>query len=407
MLKKGKRSIGFLILVLVFWTCIDPYVPSFKGYDSLLVVDGLVTDENLSCRVRLSKTMQAQNTTPEIVPDATVSIRDESDNTNYLLNFNNGYYKSDSLTFKAVVGRSYSLHITTWEGFEYESDKCTMLPVADIDSVYFKKDVEFINNGTESQDGIRIYLNSKSGIENGYSRWAFIETWKFSVPNPKRYDYLGGGNVALISDIKKYCWKTKLSDQIIIPSSFSANNGTVQNQPILFIAPAKSDRLMLGYSILVKQYSISERENEYWNNLKKVNESGSDIFASQPFSVKSNIRNINNPKEKVLGFFQVSAEKQKRIFIPFSVIAEMHLSYYHNDQCVRIEKAPSEFGTELGPKVTFDDLYRIYCVNSDFSFIEPMYDLAGHLEKLVFARPECADCEVTGSRTKPEFWIGN
>jgi hypothetical protein len=385
------RVAATLILVSTFYTCIDPYTPNLKGYDSLLVVDALITDENHSYTVKLSKTIQDQNTFPEIVSDAIVTINDESDNTIYRLNYYNGFYKTDSLTFRGVVGRSYTLHITTREGTEYESDKCTMQPVPDIESVYYSKDQEFINNGTEMEDGIRIYLNSKGGVDKGFLRWAFVETWKFSVPNPKRYDYLGGGNVALLSDIKKYCWKTKLSDQIIIPSAYSKNTGTIQRQPIFFIAPAKSDRLMLGYSILVKQYSISERENEFWTNLKKVNESGSDIFASQPFSVASNIRNINNPKEKVLGFFQVSAEKEKRLFIPFNVIADNQLPFYHNYGCARIEKAPSEYGTELGPKVTFDDLYRIFCIDADFYFIEPLYDQAGLLEKLVFSRSECAN----------------
>jgi Domain of unknown function (DUF4249) len=177
-------------------------------------------------------------------------------------------------------------------------------------------------------------------------------------------------------------------------------------QPILFIASDKSDRLTLMYSILIKQYSISKDEYDFWNNLKLINENGGDTFGRQPFPVVSNIRNINNPNEKVLGYFQISAEKQKRIFIPFGVIAKMQLPFYHNNQCVRIEKAPSEYGSEFGPKVTFDELYSIFCIKSDYYFIEPMYSVeTGLLEKLVFAKPECANCELTGTRTKPDFWI--
>lgn len=399
------RVAAILIIAISLSTCIDPYTPNLKGYESLLVVDGLITDENLSYTIKLSKTIQDRSAVPEKISDASVSISDESGGITYLINYGKGLYKTDSMTFRGVVGRSYTLHITTTEGLQYESDQCTMQSVPEIDSVYYNKDQEFFNNGTEIQDGIRIYLNSKRGDNNRFLRWSFVETWKFSVPNPKLFDYLGGGRVALLRDIKKYCWKTMESDQVILPSAFSSNAGNIQRQPIFFIAPARSNRLMLGYSILVKQYSISERENEFWNNLKKVNESGADIFASQPFPVISNVRNINNPKEKVLGFFQVSAEKEKRIFIPFSVLTENQFPFYHNNECVRIEKSPSEYGTEFGPKVTFDDLYRIFCIDADFYFIEPMYDLTGQIEKLVFARPECADCEVTGTRTKPDFWL--
>jgi hypothetical protein len=165
---------------------------------------------------------------------------------------------------------------------------------------------------------------------------------------------------------------------------------------------------MSEYSILVKQYSVSRAEFEFWNNLKAINESGGDIFASQPFSVVSNIRNINNPADRVLGFFQVSAVSEKRIFIPFSEIVRLHLPFYHSAECERIEKSPSEYSTPHGPAVTFEDLYSMFCVSSDYTFIEPMYNPDTYaLEKLVFAIPECADCELTGFSEKPDFWIDN
>ena len=395
-----------LFALCTLWTCIDPYTPKLTGYESLLVVESMISDGNISNTVKLSRTIQDQNTSPVMVSDANVSITDNNNTTTILQNQGKGIYKTDSSSFRGVVGRIYTLHITTREGVEYESEPCIMQSAPDIDSVYFEKDQELFNNGTESQDGIRIYLNSKAGYDQQYLGWAFVETWKFSVPYPKMFDYLGGGRVALTHDIKKYCWKTKVSDQVIIPSTFSGPDATIRRQPIFFIAPAKSDRLMLGYSILVKQYSISDREYEFWNNLKKVNESGADIFASQPFSVISNIRNINNPRERVLGFFQVSAEKQKRIFIPFEILAKMQLPFYHNDQCVRIERDPSEYGSEFGPEVTFDELYSMFCIKSDYYFIEPMYSVeSGLIEKLVFARPECANCELTGTSSRPGFWI--
>ena len=163
---------------------------------------------------------------------------------------------------------------------------------------------------------------------------------------------------------------------------------------------------MSEYSILVKQYCISKDEYDFWDNLKQVNESGSDIFAKQPFPVISNIHNINNPKERVLGFFQVSAVKQKRMFIPFSAIIRLHLPFFHSDMCERIEKSPAEYSTPFGPPVTFDDLYSLFCITSDYSFIEPMYDPETFiLDKLVFAKPECANCELTGTSAKPEFWL--
>jgi hypothetical protein len=120
----------------------------------------------------------------------------------------------------------------------------------------------------------------------------------------------------------------------------------------------------------------------------------------------SNIRNVNNPKERILGFFQVSAIKQKRIFIPFSEVVRLRLPFYHSNECERIEKSPGEYSTQFGPPVTFDDLYAMFCITSNYSFVEPSYNEETHqMDKLVFTKPECANCELTGIPEKPVYWV--
>jgi hypothetical protein len=48
----------------------------------------------------------------------------------------------------------------------------------------------------------------------------------------------------------------------------------------------------------------------------------------------------------------------------------------------------------------------MYCITSDYYFVEPQYSGGtNNLEKMVFARPECADCTITGTITKPDFWV--
>ena len=357
------RIIITLIAVFTLYTCIDPFSPKLKGYDSLLVVDGLITDENSKYTVKLSSTIQDQNTSPEMVPDATVSISDEDNNITFLDNYGNGIYKSDSLKLRGISGKKYILHILTSQGAEYESEQCLMQPVPDIDSVYYEKDQELVNNGTENDNGLRIFLNSKAGNDNSYYRWAFDETWKFKIPDPKRFDYIDHNTIVPVANVKQYCWKIRKSDEIIIHAVYPGQNAQIKKQPIFFIASDKSDRLMSEYSILVK-------------------------------------------KERVLGYFQVSAVKQKRTFIPFSDIVRLHLPFYHSNQCERIEKSPAEYSTPYGPPVTFDDLYSMFCITSTYSFIEPMYDPETFmLDKLVFAKPECANCELTGTSAKPDFWI--
>ncbi len=393
------KSIIAVVTILLLSTCIDPYVPNLRGFGTLLVVDARVTDANTANTVKLSRTFQDQNTGPSSVSGAAVIITDDDGNSISLYGIGDGVYKTDSLGFRGMTGRSYVLHIYTPEGGVYESEPCLMRPVADIDSIYFGKDQQLANNGTMSQDGISIYLDSKEGAPDSYYRWDFDETWEYNIPLPKRFDYISSDNIPRVAKVQDVCWKKHKSDGVIIGSVSPGQSLRITRKPIFFIATAETDRLMLEYSMLIRQYSISRNEYNFWDNIKKVNDAGGDIFASQPFFVSSNIHNINNSDERVLGYFQVSAVKEKRIFIPFNKIVKLHLPYYHNDQCQKVEAFP-----EAG--MTLDDLYTMYCITSDYEFIEPLYDPETfNLTGLEFARPECTTCGPTGTVTKPDFWI--
>lgn len=406
MLNSGAKFTIILTLIFSFIRCIDPYAPKLEGYESLLVVEGLVTDENSSYSVKLSRSVGEQNASPEVISDAKIYITDETGGSVYLNNKGNGKYKTDSIQFRGIVGKTYILHIETKEGNFYESGPYKMEPVAGIDNIYYGKDQEFGENGTILNEGLRIYLNSKGGSGNKFYRWDFEETWKFKVPNPKKYDYVNETIIVPVPDVKEYCYKVSKSSDILIYSAFEGHSDKVENQPVSFIDPKKSDRILLQYSILVNQYSISSKEYDFWYNMKQINEKGGDIFALQPFPVVSNVHNVNNPAERVLGYFQVSAVKQKRIFISFSEVAGMNFPFYKYP-CVRIEMAPEDFPRSgFSPPMTWDDLYEMYCVNSTYSFTEPKY-LPGtaKLQKLVFTTPECANCELTGTRKKPDLWV--
>lgn len=406
MIKAGAKIAFFLILVIALSRCIDPYTPTLSGYESFFVVEGLVTNENTSYTVKLSQTLQEQYSVPTQISDASVYITDNEGLTIDLKNMGSGIYRTDSTQFQGSVGKTYVLHILTNEGAEYESEPCTMQSVPEIDSIYYGKVQEITNNGTLNNVGIRIFLDSKPSDSNTYYRWSFDETWKFRVPSPKKYIYINDSTIIPADEVREYCWKNVRSNSVLVNSISSGQSGSIVGEPIFFIDPLKSDRLSVEYSMLISQYSISKKEFDFWNSMKKLNDSGSDIFSSQPFPVISNIHNVNNTDEKVLGYFSVSAVKQKRKFIAFSDILKLNLPFYRYP-CARIEMAPKDYPrSSLSPPLTWDSLYEMYCIQSDYYFVEPKYyQGTNKLEKLVFTRPECADCELTGTTKKPDFWI--
>ena len=124
----------------------------------------------------------------------------------------------------------------------------------------------------------------------------------------------------LIHPVNEFCWKYSHSSDILIHSDVILQESSEpEKMPLLFIASDNSDRLLIHYSILVKQHSISKEEYDFWNNIKQVNEAGDDIFGKQPYMVDGNIHNISNPDEKVLGYFQVYLRQGKKEEILLSV----------------------------------------------------------------------------------------
>jgi hypothetical protein len=406
-LKTRPKLLVIILFVVTFCTCIDPYKPSLSGVDKYLVVEGLVTNELAPYEIKLSRTIAAENSTAEKVTDAVVTITDGTGKKTTLINYGDGSYKTNINDFTGAVGKTYTLYIVTSDGKEYQSEPCTMLPVPEIESIYYSKDQEFSNNQSELHKGIRIFLNSKPNDEpNMYYRWAFDETWKFRLPNPQKFNFINDSVIVPIASVKEFCWKNSGSSEILTSSMDQFQSGIIKKLPITFISPDLSDRLSIEYSILVKQFSISKKEYDFWENLKKVNESGGDIFGSQPFPVISNISNVNNSAERILGYFQVSAVSQKRIFITFSELLGLDLSLY-DYKCVRIETSPADLNTmRYSQLLTFQDVYNMYIAKQIYSFVEPIYDpVTDTLQKLVFTTRACSDCEMTGTLKKPDFWI--
>jgi hypothetical protein len=407
-----KRIFAFLLLVAAA-SCIDPYTPNLKNYNSLLVVEGLITNENSSYKIKLGRTFRQANSIPENVSDANVYITDGDGIKTDFQNFNNGYYKTDSTSFTGVTGQKYTLHILTSDGKEYKSDECTLLPVAGIDNIHYVRGEEISGTRGELLTGLKILLNSSdaSGM-NKYFRWAFEEVWKFRIPYPQQYTYAAVNDTTFNFEpepvLQTVCWKKNQSGDILTNSILPGGASFINNQEIQFIAPVESDRLTQEYSILVKQYSISNNEYDFWNNLKKAGETGGDIFASQPYTVISNLHNVKNAGEMVLGYFEVSSVVQNRIFITPHDLDSLDLPYYKTS-CELISKSLADFNYSMG----WNDIYHMY-LKLGYTFVGPEVtpgiNFVGNVQKndllkLDFSTKVCSICEQTGFITKPDFWV--
>ena len=404
MRRRWHKITFVLVTACSLFTCIDPYTPDLKNFESLLVVDALVTDEDKSNYVILTRTIETSDEDPVRVTGATVIISDDLGNSTLLVEKSAGEYRTDSLTFRGITGRTYKLSIETESGDKYESDPSFMYPVPDIDSIYFSKDQLLSEETGEMVQGVSIFIDSHDESTSNYYRWSYEEWWKFQVPEPKMYNYINDSTIVPVDELKLTCWANKKSDVIDIENTVLGYTGGFIKKPVLFIASEETNRLMIQYCIEVRQLSVSRDEYEFWDLMLQLNESGGDIFDKQPFQIFSNIHNVTNPDEQIIGWFQVSGAKLIKKYITFSEIADLGLPLYLYD-CERIEKGEIDYPPPgMGEGYTFNDINAGF-LNSGYTFIGPIYDQEGELFRLIFVRPFCAECTVSGSMTKPYFWV--
>jgi hypothetical protein len=375
------RQYILIISVLLLNSCITEFIPVIDEKTELLVVEGLITDQPVSNKIKISKSLPL-GTRSEAVPlsGCAVVINDDLGNVYHLWEKKPGIYSTDSTVFRGEVGRTYTLQISAMLGtrnINYYSNPVEMKAVPPIDTVYYEKTVIAEPYDTyKGINGCQIYLDTHDPENNcRFYRWDFAETWKlrllFDVPN-------------------QTCYLSENSKDIFIESTAAFSEDRIRRRPVTYISNV-TDRLRFQYSILINQYSLDEEEYNYWKKLKNMTVSVGGLHDVIPSSIASNIICVENPSEKVLGYFSVSSVSSKRIFIEdnFEGIIDQYAS------------CPSD--TLYGGPDEIVGLGQI---------IWTLFDIPG----IPFSTPRvriftktkgCADCTERGTIIKPLFWIDN
>jgi hypothetical protein len=368
-----KSPLKLIPLLLLLSSCISQFIPKTSENQEIFVVEGLITDQPEVNTIKLSTSMPlGERTDSKPLSGYSVSVVDNLSNVYLLKETDPGTYVTDPESFRGVIGRIYTLHITSNipDYHFYTSYPMEMTPVPPIDSLYYEKEkITDYGNLLVNQEGCQIFLNTKDPEKKcNYYRWEYDETWEiripYSVPN-----YI--------------CWINSKSDQINIKSTVNLNESVVQRYPLNFVSN-QTDRLKYKYSMLVKQYSLSEIEYNYWDKLQTMSEQVGGLYDILPSSVPSNVFCSNYPDEKVLGFFSVSASTSKRIFVKdhFAGVANL----YTNDACI----ADTVFNNADIPGL---NVYAWVIIDN---FLPPY--------KIITYTHGCADCTVRGTNLEPDYW---
>ena len=268
--------------------------------NKLLVIYGKVTDGTAGNELFIGLTSDVgaaeepiNGAEPVLLENGVaVGVYQENSPGNYRLNLN-----GDS----ARVGRDYELLVTLPDGRQYKSIPATMPGLAAIDEPRFDAsvvEVEVNQAGLEVRRNlIRLFIDTEivNPEKDYYLKWDIVET--YSYQERIRYE----------------------NPPVAVNSCYITNNTTGQNISLFngeeikvskiegqLLSTSEIDsRFAFDYYFSVVQTTMNKDAFEYWKLIKKISNTQGSIFDQPAAPVPGNFRNVTDPDEEVLGYFEV------------------------------------------------------------------------------------------------------
>ena len=313
----NKTILVILLIAILVAGCVDSYTPDIRESQEILVVEGMLTDQPGVQTIYVSRSSPVSN--PGLIPEnhCLVRVVDENGNSYWFYDQGEGDYQYLLTASQLVRGTAYKLNIMTADRKEYESDYITLPPPCpSIDSLYYEIKTVGTSDPEQSLEGAQFYIDVNAGEDEARNfRWELVETWEYYAANIIQY-YFDGILLHLMDDPFKYyyCWKTERIKNIYTASTKNSTSNTITRYPLNYVSN-QTLRLQTKYSLLVKQFSLSDEAYQYWDQMRRQQQESGGLYESQPPQIRGNIYNVNDPDELVLGFFYVSSSSEKRIFV--------------------------------------------------------------------------------------------
>ncbi len=362
--------------------CEEYYRPDLEGVEPLLVVEGSITDQPGPYIIALSFSSGIYSSEHQTVENAAVRIIEESGEEELLTETIPGSYATSENGIRGTTGSRYKVSIQLEDGRQYESPFQELLPSIGIDSVEAAVEYHFIDLENSDVPGYQFYVTTAlAENRENYFLWSLEYTFKYRTDFTIDYFYTDGIVQPYPNPSEfRTCWRTDPINEIYTFNTGVQSQPKVERLPINF-ARADERELAIRYSLLVKQLVINEEAYTFWNNIQRQIEGQESLYTVQPFQFRGNLSNIHDPDEKVLGFFMVAAQNEKRVFVD----------------------PPPGLDTD-----------RMYC---DLDYMSygflglfppsswPIYIYEDAQGGRALASESCFDCrELGGTTTEPDFW---
>ena len=397
-----KLVFYMLFLMICMTKCINDFKTIVGHDDGLFCVDASLVKNREIQRVVLSRSIASTEETIPFEVNCKVYVEDELGNTRDFTEVSDGVYEAAIEDEYLVINRQYRLHIETEAGEIYQSNFDKLYDCPPVDSFYYQFDTKYSNQQKKNVEGFQFYIDVQ--IREGYSsfyRWMFEEDWEWR--NPYVYYGIWDGN-ELIEDIQDYsrCFKHAETSSLSCTSTENLANTNIKKKVPIYFIYYYSEKLRYRYALLAKQMSLSPNAYTYWQQKKVEIQEADGMYTTQPGQNITNIVNINNEDELVLGYFWVGKETVKRFMFNRPVhhneselscepeipticseyVEQTHTEYYDTSGILHDSIPPNFNGDSLFAYFEIETIYHLLNCES-CELMDDVYDYC----------TECPSCE--------------
>ena len=388
-----KHLILSFCLTMVAFSCVDEYtIPEETAieYEAEIVIEGrILAGEESVIHLSYTTPFNSEEEVSDIL-NAQVYVIGQNGYRSEVAEFDieDDCYVIDTRMLENNT--FYAVEVTV-DGETYQSDFQPLLTSPEIDEVTWQ----------ENESSISIYVTTLAEKdEPRHFMWSFEEDWEFHAEIDIR-----GNNVIYVkehypelTETKNpyyYCWMNDVSRHIHLYSSANLSENVVKNIKLHEISIADI-RISYIYSILVKQWSLTDEAYNYYSIQKRYTEESDGLFTPILSDYQGNITCKSNPRKRAHGYVLASSVTTKRIFIHEEDLEHMRSQYLHPNHIV--------YNRERDDLIFFDIL-------GSYPWLSPWVVIGGSLSdpNALIYNWFCVDCRRTAGATKkrPDFWPNN
>jgi hypothetical protein len=342
------KKLLFSVFILVsLFSCKEKYNPDIDTNKQVLVVEGLITNEQTAYQIKLSYTVPYDSTLSTIpVSGAIVTVSDKNGSIFHFTenSFNQGVYFSNPSEFTGTANNEYTLSIVTPDGNTYESTPQILLSNVNPINAFGEKSVEkslIEINGettTTTKEGVRIFVKFNS-IDNTTPRFRFKYAHLSGYIAGIEIGFGEGGYVAMV-----YGWRFSQfsSDFAMTSEKFSFLSNQITDQEICFfekllyedfhtysgrrtpsgdiiieIASGSSHNYLSKRIVYINKYRLNNDAYQYYLGIKNQLDADNKLFDPVTPQIIGNMTCTSDPDKLALGFFETSSVEYLAYSIAF------------------------------------------------------------------------------------------